>query len=140
MFNKKIGETKLDGITDASLQQLVTDLNAATGEDTVTFTMDNFGDSVKNHDDRLKILKEKFGITDDIPATSSNEVPKHGKWREGVDTNGKVDPKEIDVIIGDGDFKGGKRRSRKRRSSKKKRKNKKSKKSRKAKKSRKSRK
>lgn len=130
-FNEKIGETKLDGISEDQLKNLVTNLNAEKDEGAadVVFTMSDFGDSAKDHNGRLNILKEKFKVIDTTP-----EEVHSGKWS----CKGKCH--NVNVIFDDASNGGGKRRSRKRRSSKKKRKNKKSKKSRKAKKSRKSRK
>ena len=131
-FNEKIGETKLDGISEDQLNILVTNLNAEKDEGAadVVFTMSDFGDSAKDHDGRLNILKEKFKVIDTTP-----EEVHSGKWS----CKGKCHNVNVEFNEPQGTH-GGKRRSRKRRSSKKKRKNKKSKKSRKAKKSRKSRK
>lgn len=132
-----ISTKPLESITDEDFTDLMKLLNEKNEGDDVQIAFTEFQGS----GDRKKFLKEKFGVTDGNPEIV--EKPQSGRWRQGM-KDGKVNPHEIDVLIGDdkkfdGEH-GGKRRSRKRRSSKKKRKNKKSKKSRKAKKSRKSRK
>jgi hypothetical protein len=130
-FNAFIKDQNLDEITtDAGFNTWIEGLSENVRKPVEEVKLADFASS----NDKLKYLKEKFGIT-------SEENPSEkisGTWECTGDCSGREGVTvKMDNNVGSN---GGKRRSRKRRSSKKKRKNKKSKKSRKAKKSRKSRK
>ena len=129
-FNNYIQNQNLDEITtDGGFNTLIDGLKDNVKEPVVEVKFDEF----KSSEDKLKFLKEKFGIVDAKEASTANP---EGRYKcDSPDCKGKIEITPTGPIE-----QGGKRRSRKRRSSKKKRKNKKSKKSRKAKKSRKSRK